>query len=172
MVAAQPLTQDSYRAYGDVVSARDDINPVNANMGTAKRFNRTTTVANLRPQSATPNICVFQCQPQIAPGDTAFAVKILERHAHSTQAFFPMRGAERYLVVVCLGGDQPDLATLRAFVANNAQGITYKPGVWHHPLIAMEHATDFACVVWEDGTAGDCDVVQLPTPSVITIPPS
>ena len=68
--------------------------------------------------------------------------------------------AARYLVVVARGGDAPDLATLAAFVASGTQGVSYLPGVWHHPMIALDHEIDFTCLAWEDGTAGDCVVVD------------
>jgi ureidoglycolate lyase len=70
--------------------------------------------------------------------------------------------AERYLVLVALGADRPDLATLAAFVATGAQGVSYRPGVWHHPMIALDDAIDFTCFVFEDGSAGDCVVASLP----------
>ena len=39
----------------------------------------------------------------------------------------------------------------------------HSPGVWHHPMIALDNVTDFTCLVYEDGTSGDCEVVQLAT---------
>ncbi len=158
-----PLTQDAYRSYGAVIAARSDITPSSANMGTAQRFNRVGKLENLR-QNATPNVCVFRSSP--FKGDP-FEIKLLEKHPHSTQAFVPMNCSKRYLVVVCNGlakTDEPDLNTLRAFIASPNQGITYLPGVWHHPLIALDEVTDFACVVWEDDTAGDCVIKKLVRP--------
>ncbi|HEY4119630.1 MAG TPA: ureidoglycolate lyase, partial [Byssovorax sp.] len=127
-----------------------------ANMGTARRFDRLAALENLRA-TATANVAVFRCQPCTA---RPVPVRLLERHPHTTQLFAPMT-ARRYLVVVARGGDRPDLSTLAAFVATGAEGVTYRPGVWHHPLIALDAACDFACVVFEDGTAGDCDAVEL-----------
>ena len=57
--------------------------------------------------------------------------------------------------------DRPNMPTLRVFLARENQAITYNPGVWHHPMIALDRVTDFVCLVWEDGTAKDCDVVVL-----------
>ena len=42
-----------------------------------------------------------------------------------------MNAKSRYLVVVCLGGNYPDLDTLKAFVASNTQGINYNPGIYN-----------------------------------------
>ena len=66
----------------------------------------------------------------------------------------------RYLVIVTLGGDAPDLSTLAAFIAHGTEGISYRPGVWHHPMIALDHETDFICLVWEDGSRDDCTIVS------------
>jgi ureidoglycolate lyase len=69
--------------------------------------------------------------------------------------------AGAYVVVVALGAEAPDLATLRAFVVERGVAVSYRPGVWHHPMIAVEAVTDFACLVWEDGTAEDAVVHAL-----------
>ncbi len=159
-IQAVALSAEGYCDYGDVISVRSDIIPRSANMGTAKRFNSVAAFTNLRPGTAQPNLCVFRCNPQVSAPQTTFEIKLLEKHPLSTQAFIPMQ-ADRFLVVVCLGTDKPDLSTLRAFLATKSQGITYRPGVWHHPLIAMDQQTDFVCLIWEDGTSGDCEVVKL-----------
>ena len=69
---------------------------------------------------------------------------------------------ERFLVVVAQGGDAPDESTLRAFVAGPSQGMVYHPGVWHHSLVVLDREAEFACFVWEDGSSGDCTVLELP----------
>lgn len=169
-VRAVSLNPRAYRAYGDVVSVRPDIRFRPANMGTADRYDWLAALENRRPRRAKPNLCVFHSRPQLTAPRRTFRAKLLEKHPDSTQVFIPMGGAKRYLVLVCLGGAAPELATLRAFVATGAQGITYRPGVWHHPLIAMDKTTDFACLVWEDGTKGDTRVVRLASPVSVEVP--
>lgn len=151
-MAIQALALDPvlYRPYGEVIAAAGTARAANA--GTALRYDHVAALENLRPGAA-PNLCVFRAEPATA---NPFGVRMLERHRHSTQAFVPM-AASRYLVVVCGGGEEPELATLRAFIATGSQGITYRPGTWHHPLIALDRRTDFACVVYEDDSPGDCD---------------
>ncbi|MBI3555180.1 MAG: ureidoglycolate lyase [Deltaproteobacteria bacterium] len=156
-ITAEPLESKAYAPFGAVVSAQADTAATSANMGTAKRFNKLGRLENLRPAAA-PNLCVFRSSPF---QDPSFEIRLVERHLHSTQLFIPMACEKRYLVVVCSGADKPDLATLRAFIARKDQGITYHPGVWHHPLIALDQVTDFACVVWEDDSADDCEVHKL-----------
>jgi ureidoglycolate hydrolase len=42
------------------------------------------------------------------------------------------------------------------------QGLNFKAGVWHHPLVALGTPCDFACLVWESGVAADdCHVVNM-----------
>ena len=152
-IRAEALQHEPYRPYGEVIAAGPALPSVAANAGTARRFDRLATLENLRV-SATPNLCVFRVEPAAA---NPFPVRMLERHRHSTQVFIPMSGVERYLVVVCGGADAPELSTLKAFLASGAQGITYRPGIWHHPLIALDRTADFTCLVYEDGGASDCE---------------
>lgn len=162
-VSAVPLSAEAYRPYGDVVSARSDVAPRSANLGTARRFNWLAALENRRPK-AKPNLCVFESKPMVRRGQSRFEARILEKHPESTQVFVPMGGSTGYLVLVCLGGDEPDLSTFRAFLASSRQGVTYRPGVWHHPLIALDRAREFACLVWEDGSRRDTTVVKLARP--------
>lgn len=160
-IAAQPLTPDAYAPYGRVIMASPRGEPGRpANQGTARRFDHLVAVENLRPASAALNVSVFRCAPRPLPAvSPAIEVALLEKHPGSTQVFLPM-SARRYLAVVALGGDRPDLSTLAAFLAEGPQGVSYHPGVWHHPMIALDAEADFACLVWEDGSAGDCVEVR------------
>jgi ureidoglycolate lyase len=166
VIPAAALTARAYAPYGDVISAaRDDVDARDANLGTAARRNFLADLFNDRPH-ARLNIASFRCAPRAPEG---LAISLLEKHPRSTQAFIPMN-ATRYLVVVAGGGDAPDLSTLRAFVASGTQGITYHPGVWHHPMIALDAPTDFTCLVWEDGTDDDCVVHDLDALLPIALP--
>ena len=128
-----------------------------ANQGTAKRYDWLAPAENLRP-GARPNLCIFRCAPR---SEWPLDVAILEHHPNSTQAFFPMN-ATRYVVLVAEPRPgSPDLATLRAFLAMGNQGCAYKPGTWHHPLIALDRETDFGCLVFEDESEGDGALVEF-----------
>jgi ureidoglycolate lyase len=152
----EPLDAAAYAPFGTVVEAGAHGGSP-ANQGTARRFDHLGPVEALRSH-APWNLCVFRCAPRDL---TSFEVRLLEKHPRSTQLFVPMN-ASRFLVVVAQGTEaDPDPTTLRAFLATGRQGITYHPGVWHHPLLAMDHETDFACLVSEDGGAEDCAVRDL-----------
>jgi len=155
-----PLNREAYVRYGDVFDASCS-NAAEANQGTARRLNWLGSLINQRP-SAKLNVCVFHSQPrQVIPH---FEIKLLERHLYSTQIFIPMTVPHRYLVIVALNDpntDGPDLNTIYCFEAARGQGISYHPGIWHHPMIALDGQSDFTCLVYEDGSADDCHVVDI-----------
>ncbi|KAK4052373.1 Allantoicase [Microbotryomycetes sp. JL201] len=178
-VPALPLTREAYAPYGSVLqsypderSAKRDIKIKRVNFGTASKFNHLSKVEWIQPATRPDlvpdlNFCVFRCDEQNGcvderSGKQSWDVKVLERHEFSSQAFVPMGGgSDRYLVLVCLPGKDglPDLGSLRAFIASSSQGISYKPNVWHHPLIALDKTTDFSCVVYETGDDKiDCEI--------------
>eukprot|EP01134_Creolimax_fragrantissima_P003177 CFRG3177T1 len=150
----QPLTAAAFKPYGDVIEASDHTS-VTANQGSASRFNQVASLVNNRT-NAVPNMCVFRCAPKKLP----FHCKLLERHPFSSQSFIPMMdGSKRYLIVVSKAteDDKPDVNSLMAFMATNRQGINYHAGCWHHPMIALDDNTDFACMVYENGVPDeDC----------------
>jgi ureidoglycolate lyase len=78
----------------------------------------------------------------------------------------------RFLIVVAptAADGGPDVDGLRAFVCGPGQGITYRAGVWHHPIIAVDGDADFAMLAWEDGSALDCVEQPLPAPVLVVEP--
>ena len=162
IVVPGPLSARDYEPYGDVLSAdREDVVSREANQGTAARQDHLIDLQHTRHR-ARANFSSFRCAPRT---EWPMPIVLLEKHPHSTQAFVPM-GVRRYLAVVALGGDAPDLRTLRAFVAPGNAAISYRPGVWHHPMIALDAVSDFACLVWEEGSTEDAIVHSLVGPRV------
>lgn len=159
-----------------------------ANQGTAVKHHHVAEVVNLRsPDTARPNLALFVCRARNAgQQDTGsnfdLPVRLLERHRHSSQQFLPMpsrpgqQAPARFLVIVaeCLG-DRPDLATLRAFLFRAHQGVSYRPGCWHHPMVALDVDTTFAVLTHEDGTSEDCEEWYLALdrdgPLCVRVPP-
>ncbi|KAL9541620.1 hypothetical protein MBANPS3_009025 [Mucor bainieri] len=161
---AQPLTSEAYAPYGDVIHSDATNIVTSANQGTAEKYHGVATVSNLFPKgNGKINMCIFHCRPT---GELPLTVKLLERHPYSSQAFIPMTDGKTrgYLVIVALNGkdDKPDMSTLKAFIASSKQGINYRQGVWHHPMVVLENTTDFACIVHESGVPeDDCNVVDV-----------
>lgn len=80
---------------------------------------------------------------------------MLERHPLGSQAFVPLGGA-RFIVVVAASPQ----AMPQAFLAAPGQGVNYRRGVWHHPLIALQQDSAFL-VVDRGGEGANCDEVRL-----------
>ncbi|VAW12835.1 hypothetical protein MNBD_ALPHA09-349 [hydrothermal vent metagenome] len=73
-------------------------------------------------------------------------------------------GPCRWLVVVAPPGAF-DPRSIRAFSADGARGVNYRPGTWHHPLVVTDVAADFL-VVDRVAPELDCDVVQIPPDTI------
>jgi ureidoglycolate lyase len=164
MIRAQPLSVEAFAPYGDVISAALNAGS-SANHGSAVRFDRCAPLVNSRPGTADANLAVFRSAAKSMP----FEVKLLEQHPCSTQVFLPMQ-CTRFLICVAgaLDGGAPDVAGLRAFVCHSGQGVAYKPGVWHHPIIALDDVAEFAMIAFEDGTPADCVEYPLAHSVMIT----
>jgi ureidoglycolate hydrolase len=69
----------------------------------------------------------------------------LQRHPLGSQLFLPL-GFARFVIVVATAGrsDGPD--DIFAFVTDGRQGVNYRIGVWHHPLLAIEQQADFLVI--------------------------
>ena len=151
----QPLTRVSFAPYGDlIVTEGAEHWPIND--GTCERFHDLASVEVGAHGRALIN--VFRALPVALP----VRIEALERHPLGSQAFVPLNGA-RYLVVVA-APDAPDEVV--AFLAAGGEGVNYAPGVWHHPLLALDRTSDFL-VVDRGGPGDNCDVRTLPTPRVI-----
>ncbi len=155
LIRVEPLTADAYAAFGSVIEAEQGPHRP-ANQGRARVWDRLAQLVNLRDE-ARANLSVFRCTPDHA---RPIALRCFERHPFSTQVFVPMQ-ATRYLVVVAPGDSAPRLEEARAFLVSGRQAVSYAPGTWHHPMIALDIDTDFACIVFENGSSGDCEVASI-----------
>jgi len=158
-VRIEPLTKEAFAPFGEVIEAAGSSwYPINA--GTTERYHRLATVESAGPDPVI-GISIFRGDGFQFPVN----LSVLERHPIGSQAFFPVSGSD-YLVVVAEGGDRPDLATIRAFLAKPTQGVNYRSGTWHHPLLCLEREGDFLVVDRVDGVP-NCDEVPLDRPLVI-----
>lgn len=157
IITAEWLTAEAFAPYGDVLVA-----PV-----TSGRAYFDAGLANARPHAA-PSLSIARIPPVAA---LPLVARQMERHAHSSQSFMPVTAA-RFLVVVApdhqSGG--PDVDRVRAFLAQDGQGVTYRQGVWHHPMSVVGHEAQFTVVMWRDGGADDEEFVDLAEPFQVRLP--
>jgi ureidoglycolate lyase len=162
-LSPEPLTAEAFAPFGDVVEARA-ARTREANQGTARRHDHLARFESARPK-VEANLAIFESRALSLP----LPLRLFERHAHSSQLFLPMVAA-RYLVVVAphAADGGPDFDNARAFLAGPAQGVNYRAGVWHHPIVALESDATFAMLAWEDGGAEDAEERALPRAMIVT----
>ncbi|MGZ9096836.1 MAG: ureidoglycolate lyase [Micavibrio sp.] len=148
-----PLNAVVFAPYGDVIEAGDHAEQRVINYGNTVRYHDLARL-DLAAEQGQPLISLFRSTPLPHP----IAVKVMERHPLSSQAFYPL-GPHPYLIVVAEKGDF-DPANLRAFLAQPGQGVNYHKGVWHHYSLALEGVSDFL-VVDRGGPEKNCDEVFL-----------
>lgn len=150
----EPLTREAFAPFGDVIQACDVVQHFTINGGNTERYH---DLADIAPgPDGRAIVSIFRGQPRTLP----FRVEMMERHPLASQAFVPMSGRP-YLVVVAPAGRAPRAQDLTAFLARADQGVNYAPGVWHHPLLALEAVSDFL-VIDRSGPGANCDEFCLP----------
>lgn len=155
----QPLTHAAFAPFGDVIEASAAVRHFSINEGNTERYH------DLAQLEAGPEgrmiVSIFRGQPRPLP----FTVSMLERHPLGSQAFMPLNG-RAYLIVVAPAGAEPASGDLHCFIARGNQGVNYAPGVWHHPLLALDAESDFL-VLDRAGPGDNCDEVTLTPPAHI-----
>ena len=130
------LNKENFSSYGDVLSIENS-DSILINEGYAqKHFNLATLDATQNGGKSALHIYVAKQR------EFPLKINMLEKHPHFSQAFIP-RSNKPFLVLVCLGDESPDLNTLQAFITNGDQGVHYKRGIWHFPLISIEDDEQF-----------------------------
>jgi ureidoglycolate lyase len=152
------LTREGFRPFGDVLDASgtpDDL----ANGGAAQVF-RNRAEVDVGAEGGRLSINVVRAAPTPLP----LRIAVMERHPLSSQAFSPLAG-EDWLVVVAPPGPL-DADAIVAFRAGPDQGVNYRRGVWHHPLIALGLTSDFL-VIDRVGEGANLEIERLAEPLLI-----
>lgn len=156
----EALTREAFAAFGDVIEADGAARAFAINAGTTQRFDDLAAIDTAREGGRTI-VSLFRAQPRTLP----FLVTMLERHPLGSQAFVPLQ-RQPYLIVVASDPSTPP----RAFLARDGQGINYRAGTWHHPLLALETVSDFL-VIDRGGPGANCDEAALPQHYTVSLQP-
>jgi len=156
----RPLGTEAFAPYGDVVTSLGrDGSSINA--GTSMRVEM--PAPDVLAQGGRPSLSVFRASAVRLP----FEVRELERHRLGSQTFLPL-GTIAFVVVVALGDERPEVDTMAAFRSDGTCGVTFRRGVWHHPLLSLADG-DFA-VLERTAAQIDCELKPLSPGPWLVVP--
>ena len=149
----KPLTKERFAPYGDVIETGADQKAA-MNAGRFERFDDLARV----DIAGKGRVAVSIARCRVAT-ELPYRITMVERHPLGSQAFVPL-SRSCMIVVVAPPEESVDAADLRAFVTNGRQGINYRRGTWHMPLIAFETGQEFL-VIDRGGDTPNCDEHHL-----------
>ena len=152
-----PLTRERFEPFGDVIETASDHRK---SMNDA-RFDRFNDLAAIDVDA---RVAISIARSRTATS-LPYRFDIVERHPRGSQAFVPMDPV-RFVVVVAPPGESVEAHDLRAFVTNGRQGVNYRRGTWHMPLIAFEAGQRFL-IIDRAGDGPNCDEHVLDEPVLL-----
>ena len=132
------LSAEGFAAYGDVLDSRGAPTGF-ANNGTVE-LHRDIAAIDVSADGGRVCVSVVRAKGRALP----FRIEVMESHPLSSQAIAPL-GTACLLIVVAPAGPL-DIDRIAAFRALGPQGVNYRRGVWHHPLVALDSDGDFLIV--------------------------
>jgi len=149
LLKVEPLTKEAFTPFGQVIETEGS-NHFMINNRSTERYHRLADV-ELGSSEDKAIISIFRANRLEYP----LAINMLERHPQGSQAFIPMQ-RQSFLIVVAPAVGTPNASDIRAFISNGHQGVNYGMGVWHHPILALEDASDYL-IVDRTGEGPNCD---------------
>lgn len=144
----EPLCREKFGLYGDILTTNNSEMKIINNGFAQKHYD--LCAVDSRKNNGLSAVHIYVAKKREFP----LNINMLEKHPHFSQVFIP-RSQKPFLVVVALGVDKPDLSTLKAFITDGDEGVHYKRGVWHFPLISLEENEQFIVI---DRT--DCNIKE------------
>lgn len=150
---AEPLTRERFAPYGDVIeTSRDTSDAMNE-----ARFERFDDLCKVDLDNhGQIAVSIARCR---TPTALPLRLDVVERHPLGSQAFVPLSPC-KMVIVVAPPEESVDASALRAFVTNGRQGINYRRGTWHMPLISFEAGQEYL-IIDRGGIEPNCDMHTL-----------
>ena len=125
------ISRSNFANYGDLITV-NNIKPLDINSGYAKRFDDLADL-NTSKDGGKTIVSIFSALKRNFP----MKIDMMEKHPLGSQAFIPMKETT-FLCFVAPPGESPDINKIQSFIIPPKNGINYKPGIWHFPLISTE----------------------------------
>ena len=149
MIEPRPLGREAFAPFGDVIDASHP-NRLEINDGFTTRVHDLFE-PELLGDGARVLVNFFLGRPR--PLEAA----MLERHPLGSQAFVSIDQHDWWVVVA----STPEPAGVRVFRASGSQGVNYRAGTWHHPLL-VDRPQRFL-VIDRGGAGNNLEEVELET---------
>ena len=157
-IIAQPLTQEAFAPFGDVLEARGAPDKL-INRGRCGRYHNR---ALLDAMNGALGISLHLSEKREAP----IRLNSVARHPLGSQAYIPMT-ANPYLVTVAKDeNNQPGQVV--AFVCGAGQAVNYHKNIWHGALMPLSDPGLFA-VVDDVGEAPNMDDFWFDRPYLVAV---
>ena len=153
-----PLTAERFMPYGEVIEAAQ----VQGSVMNDARFDRFDKLCNI--DIVDGKVAVSMVRSRTA-SVLPYRIDMVERHPLGSQAFVPLSPC-KMIIVVAPPTESVTPDDLRAFVTNGNQGINYRLGTWHMPLIAFASGQRFL-VIDRAGEGPNCDEHFLDEPVML-----
>ena len=157
-----PITAKRFAPYGEVILASA---ATRADMNDA-RFERFDDLAGVDVADAGGRAAISIARCKLAT-TFPYRIEMVERHPRGSQAFIPLSPFS-FIVVVAPARETVDAADLRAFVTDGTQGVNYRKGVWHMPLIALQSGQEFL-IVDRKPAEDNCEEFVLGDPPTLEV---
>ena len=149
----QPLTQDAFSDFGDVMEVHENNHHFSINHGLTERHHA-LAIPDTSDNGGYAQISLFRSTPITLP----FRIKLMERHPLGSQSFTMLSG-HPYIAVVAKAGEFSP-RNLRAFLVQPNQSINYHKGTWHHYCLCLNATCDFL-VVDRGGPGNNCEEIEI-----------
>jgi ureidoglycolate lyase len=126
------ITKKNFAKFGELINTKK-VNPININNGYAKRFHDLINI-NTDKKKGKTIVSIFKAKKRKFP----MRVDMMEKHPLGSQAFVPMEDSS-FLVFVAPKGEKPNIEKIKSFIVPKQNGVNYKPGIWHFPLISTKN---------------------------------
>jgi ureidoglycolate lyase len=147
IIKPKKITLKNFKKFGDLISTKK-IKPINVNNGYAKRFNNLCRI-NTSLKKGNTIMSIFSAKKRRFP----MKIDMMEKHPLGSQAFVPM-SETKFLVFVAPKGKKPNTKKIESFIVPKLNGINYKPGIWHFPLISTKNM-NFLVIDRKGGTGNN-----------------
>lgn len=159
-IVVEPLSQESFAPFGQVIVADDTANHYPINAGMTERFHDLARIelGGVHPR---PLLSIFRGKPYRLP----LQLQMVERHPLGSQAFFPL--SPRAFLAIVAPDESGVPGTPRAFLVPPRHGVNIAMNTWHGVLTPLGEGEAEFLVVDRGGDGSNLEEFFFSEPYLI-----